>query len=645
MSRWNIRQIAFYGAGDRRRTLNFNIDQVNIVTGASGTGKTAIIDAIDYCLGASKCGLPFYVRKHAQAVAVHWVRGDRDLIVGRLIPNAGKGTGQMFVRTGKALSLPGRASDLEGKMPREYARMMIERSFGIGDIASADDALRTEAGRATVRDLTPFLLLSADTIISSTNLLHDLNRSEKVKDIKAAIPYYLGAIDQDGILAERRLRQLEAALSRYEKDAIANEKSRGRLTERAMALLSQASALGLADAPSHASPEKALLRDLTTLLDTTTMNALSFPESEVGTLEDERQTLVGKLGPLRERRRHINRLIRDASGCESAVDVQRHKLALSEHFLTPDDRCPICQSETDLGRKMSASIRTHLAVVSSEVSSVQQFKPELVGQLSDLEDEIEEKSARIREIEAQISALIVQADSTSKMADLSQARAVLVGRVSQFLETTVEDFDRPAPDLNAIHEEVASLYERIDAQAKRDRLRDAENMVSTHASAMLVDLPTKIPAAGARLLFAATPKINVIEPKRRTVLSLKEVGSDQNYLSIHLALAFALQKHFQEIDAPVPGLLVLDQVSRPYYAEGDDDEKTLEHMKTDEDRTAMRMIVDFIFKEVGRQSGLQVILIEHAYLCDDERYVKATGERWTRASGEMLIPPDWPERS
>lgn len=643
MSRWNIRQIAFYGAEGRRRTLKFNTDQVNVVTGASGTGKTAILDAIDYCLGASKCGLPWYVRTHAQAVAVHWVCGDRDLIVGRLIPYAGKGTDQMFVQTGKALSLPDRASELEGKVPREYARMMIERSFGIGDVTSADDALRTEAGRATVRDLTPFLFLSADTIISSTNLLHDLNRSEKIKGIKAVIPYYLGAIDQDGILAERRLRQLEAALSRYEKEAIANERSQGRLTERAMALLSQASALGLGDTPSPSSTEKAMLRDLSRLLDTTTMSGLSSSESEAGTLEDERQTLVGELGHLRERRRHINRLIRDASGFESAVDVQRHKLALSDHLLTPDDRCPICQSETDLGRKMSASIRTHLAVVSSEVSSVRQFKPELVVQLSKLEDAIESKSGRIREIETQISALIVQADSTSKMADLSQARAVLVGRVSQFLETTVEDFDRPAPDLKAIHDEVAGLYDRIDAQAKRDRLRDAENMVSTYASVMLADLPTKIPATDARLLFAATPKINVIEPKRRTVLTLKEVGSDQNYLSIHLALAFALQKHFQDIDAPVPGLLVLDQVSRPYYAEGGD-EKTLEQMKTDEDRTAMRVIVDFLFKEVERQSGLQVILIEHAYLRDDERYVQATGERWTRASGEMLIPPDWPER-
>ena len=76
MSRWNVFKIAFYGAGGRRRDIEFDLDTVNVITGASGTGKTAIIDAIDYCLGSKNCGLPFFVREHAEAVAVHWVMGD-----------------------------------------------------------------------------------------------------------------------------------------------------------------------------------------------------------------------------------------------------------------------------------------------------------------------------------------------------------------------------------------------------------------------------------------------------------------------------------------------------------------------------------------------------------------------------------------
>ena len=58
----------------------------------------------------------------------------------------------------------------------------------------------------------------------------------------------------------------------------------------------------------------------------------------------------------------------------------------------------------------------------------------------------------------------------------------------------------------------------------------------------------------------------------------------------------------------------------------------------------MRKHIDFLFDECARRSGLQVLLIEHAYFADDPRYVAATRERWTRASGRALIPLDWQYR-
>src|ERR1700730_6880764 len=54
--------------------------------------------------------------------------------------------------------------------------------------------------------------------------------------------------------------------------------------------------------------------------------------------------------------------------------------------------------------------------------------------------------------------------------------------------------------------------------------------------------------------------------------------------------------------------------------------------------------INFLFAETARRMGLQVLLIEHAYFADDSRYVAATRERWTRASGSALIPVDWPSR-
>jgi hypothetical protein len=128
---------------------------------------------------------------------------------------------------------------------------------------------------------------------------------------------------------------------------------------------------------------------------------------------------------------------------------------------------------------------------------------------------------------------------------------------------------------------------------------------------------------------------------------MPDVGSDQNYLAVHIALSFALQRYFETVSAPVPGLLVLDQVSRPYFpTPGENyDETEIVGREEDEEIQAMRKHIDFLFNETARRSGLQVLLIEHAYFADDPRHVAATRQRWTRASGEALIPLDWPTRT
>lgn len=40
------------------RRLPFEPGKVNVITGASRTGKSAVIPIIDYCLGSGKCRIP-----------------------------------------------------------------------------------------------------------------------------------------------------------------------------------------------------------------------------------------------------------------------------------------------------------------------------------------------------------------------------------------------------------------------------------------------------------------------------------------------------------------------------------------------------------------------------------------------------------
>ena len=49
------------------QSLQLKRGEAYLIEAASGTGKSAVIKALDYCLGSSKCQLPVYVRRRCVA--------------------------------------------------------------------------------------------------------------------------------------------------------------------------------------------------------------------------------------------------------------------------------------------------------------------------------------------------------------------------------------------------------------------------------------------------------------------------------------------------------------------------------------------------------------------------------------------------
>ena len=53
-----IRAIVLYNTAGEVRRLDFTLGSVNIISGSSKTGKSALIDIVEYCLGREECGVP-----------------------------------------------------------------------------------------------------------------------------------------------------------------------------------------------------------------------------------------------------------------------------------------------------------------------------------------------------------------------------------------------------------------------------------------------------------------------------------------------------------------------------------------------------------------------------------------------------------
>jgi hypothetical protein len=623
---------------------------VNIITGASGTGKSTLIKAIDYCLGSSKCELPAHVRRRSVAVGVKWTCGDAEFLVGRIIPPVGQATStHMFTAWGRNLPLPATVEAFQGATTVEAAKAFVERAFGIGDVPGETDASGNTRGRATIRHVTPYMFVTKEVIYSESVLLHGLEKADKARDIVASMPYFLRATDEASAMDERRLRQLQRVLEKEEMRERVRAAADSTLKRRATSLLAEAYRIGLVPALLADGTEDELLAQLRSVSNTQ-LEANSYPtEDELGELYARRREILSALAAARRKSQATRTAIREASGFETAVTRQREKLMLAEHLQLHDvaERCPVCDTPSERGRETARALQATLSKVRAESAAVERVKPKLFEHDRALDEEIGTLNADLHRVDDQIRTWLRQSEETKRLADLAQLRAHLLGRISFFLEASIDEPRQPTRDLGVLRAEISELEARVDREAKQVKLRWAEAKISQFASEAFAVLPTVAPCIGSELDFSARqPEVNVIEAGSGAVLRMPDVGSDQNYLAVHIALSFALQRYFEMTKAPVPGLLVLDQISRPYFpTSGEVDETEIKAGEEDEDVQAMRKHIDFLFTETARRTGLQVLLIEHAYFADDPRYVAATRERWTRASGQALIPLDWPTRA
>ncbi len=674
MTRWNIASIFFIGEEGKFRIIDFDPCRVNIITGASGTGKSAIIKALDYCLGSSKCQLPVYVRRRCVAVGVKWVKGQDEMISCRQVPLVGKNpNAYMFVTTGRNLRVPRNVEQFEGRGTVEASKVRLGQAFGI------DGTLKTEAAthepesrdRPSVRQFTPYVFVTKEVIDSETVLLHGLDDNRKAPLIISTMPYFLGVMAESTVVAERRLRQarraLEIDISREE----ARRTKNSLVKQRSRVLLSEAQQLGLVEGPPDAADE-VLLLDMLRRAISPSAHARQYPNADqLDSLQERRQTTLKELNLTKRKLRAMTATAQESQDYESAVTSQREKLRIAEHLhlLDVPTTCPVCESHTEIGARFSLAIKRSLDTIRFETSAVGSLRPQISAAIEQLSERVEQLSGLLREIDAGIASTLSQIAEAKRVTDLAQLHAYFRGKASYFLETIDDQLHRPAKDLTKQQAEIAELEALLDVDNRRIRMRRAEEAVSRFASEAFSKLPKVEPCVNAELVFSARePQVNLIEAgPEGAILSMADLGSDQNWLAVHIALAFGLQRHFEKERRPVPGVIVMDQLSRPYFPNqredmhGSDDEDHNDgeelDLSADDDRPdeisigsddddylAMRQHIDFLFEEVAARSDLQVLLLEHAYFPQDQRYVAATKERWTRASGKGLIPRDWKRR-
>src|SRR5271157_1938726 len=237
-----ILNIVLYSHDGRRRVVKLKPGVVNVITGASKSGKSALIDIVDYCFGSGECRVPEGpIRRTVSWFALHMQLAAGQAFVARRCPDGRAVSSEAcFVDVGDVVQIPDRS-----------ALRQTTNSKGLGALLSgwsgiADNIHEPPPGQtrpsltANVRHALALCFQPQDEIIRRQQLFHGAGDHFFAQALKDTLPYFLGAVDDNFVRKREELRRLREQLRACERQIAEITALRGEGVSKADGLLAQA---------------------------------------------------------------------------------------------------------------------------------------------------------------------------------------------------------------------------------------------------------------------------------------------------------------------------------------------------------------------------------------------------------------------
>jgi hypothetical protein len=649
MKRWNIKEILLYSNDGRRNELSLDLEKVNIITGESQTGKSAIPEIIDYVLGSSECHIPSFVRRSTSWVGLLWKRDETEFAMFRKVPRAPfKSSSEMHYISGNKVVIPKKADEIPAPTNIEGAIGKFERLLGLGDVKSETFGSFRDSKTISIRSAMPYLIQDDNIIVNKTTLLRGIDDYERRQTIIDALPYYLGVINEETMRKEIELKDLRKKLKRSEKNSSEDLKIVSSGSGRASGLLLQAVQLGLCDEPLIELKEDRIHKLLSDISDWTPYKKTTHEDDKIDKLYELLSQQQDTFISIKKRMNQARKSMLSVNEFEDTVNIQKRRLEVINIFRKPSEShsCPLCQQELSLEVKSVKLINEVVKKVQFELDNVEKERPKLDNYINKLKDQLDLTEDQILETQNQISALIKENENLNTGLDLKDRRNRLVGSVKLYLEAVGKVSKNVASEVDVnsykLRKRIEELVTEIDVESRKERLENMERRISAIAKEIILELPFEKKYINDPIYVNLRDiKVGVSLPTR--IEYMRDVGSDENYLSLHVSVLLALHRHFAELDRPVPGVLLFDQLSRPYFPPDDEPEIVEIGEERDNDRNALLKYFDLLFREVKRGESLQIIVTEHAYFKNHPEYKAAVRKRWSKGV-DGLIPLGWLEK-
>jgi hypothetical protein len=644
-----IKSIHIYSHSGQRRDLQFKVDGLNVITGRASTGKSALSEITEYCMGRSSFNVPEGVirDKVAWFAVIYQFEREQVLVAKPTPPRGGASCSTAMLRRGTELHAP-LFKELAVNSDDEAVVTLLSRLLGIPENRT-DVALEhsRDSFDANVKH-TFYYLFQKQGLVTNKDQLFNYRQDEynPAQTIRDTLPILLGVSSDDRFELESKLRtakrdlKLNTKLLEQARDTIETAH------EKAIGLCSEAKAVGVIGSIDPEANAGGIIEALQV--------ALSWKPEVIPEDDDSRVSqLEEALVQLRKDRRKAQAMIdaarqfsKRAGGYENEATEQLDRLAsikaLPKNPDTGEWQWPFSERNLALESPIATVLLNELQSLDDELRIATSQRPKLDAYLSDLDGKAQEIVGAIKEKEAELSAAIAANEMVAQIGNRNTAAARVVGRISLFLENISpnEELVRLEGEHRRLKLRVEDLEKSIGVDDSNERLNSILNIVSAQVTQYINKFEAEFRDYPARFDLA---NITIVFDRPERPVPMSRTGGGENHLAYHLSALLALHLFAVKNNRPIPRFLLVDQPTQVYfpseqvYKEADG---TIQKTEADADLKAVRRLFELLYKFTREDApGFQLIVTEHANLREQWFQDALVEQPWTKPPA--LVPEDW----
>ncbi|MDR7160934.1 DUF3732 domain-containing protein [Arthrobacter sp. BE255] len=490
-----------------------------------------------------------------------------------------------------------------------------------------------------------FCFQGQDEIASRSLLFHRQAERGIDQTLKDALPFFLGALQEDQATKRAQLRDARRDLRRAEL-SLTDAESTAQTTDITLqALLSEAHSAGMTDRPSapdiratvavlssiRFSGSKELDRDS----DLRSQDARREIEGQRAELRQQMKQLLSErdlLLDFRSGEGSYQRSVALQTGRMTSLDLLRagHKGPQADGVT---DHCPVCSQELTTPDPAASQLEQRLSELRKELVTLAAAEPNRRAALIRLEDSVSELRTQLQALDRALETVNLRGNEARTVSD-AESREFIRGRIDAILGRHSYADDNHLGVLKrqaeAARASVIALEQELDDDEAREQLTSRLVALGRDMTAFAEKLALEHAEKGVRLDLA---KLTVVVDSETGPIPMYGIGSAANSIGYHLVTHLALHRFFTRQNRPVPRFLMLDQPTQAYY-ESEEEKRS----GRPSDRTAV-LAMFRLMKDVVEELSpdFQIIVSDHADLSEDW-FADSVVHNWR---DDKLVPLSW----